>query len=109
MRPWYIVALVLIAELVFLAVAVGPTEDLLFRGLIQTGLHRSMGLWGTVIGALLFGLFHLINLGYQPLGATLQQVFTAIVIASPGAQRGGLFGNGDPLARVFVCTLGRKA
>ena len=105
MRPWYIVALVLIAvnvaetfasppsaglhlpgrptliaELVFLAFIVGPTEELLFRGLIQTGLHQSMGPWGTVIGALLFGLFHLINLGYQPLGATLQQVFTAIVI-----------------------------
>jgi len=99
----------LIAELVFLAFIVGPTEEQLFRGLIQTGLHQSMGPWGTVIGALLFGLFHLINLGYQPLGATLQQVLTAIVIASPGAQRGGLFGNGDPLARVFDCTLGRKA
>jgi membrane protease YdiL (CAAX protease family) len=102
MRPWYIVALVLIAvnvaetlasprskfpnlptliaDLVALAFVVGPTEELLFRGLIQTGLSRSLGQWGTVIGALLFGLFHLINLAYQPLGTTLQQVFIAIVI-----------------------------
>jgi membrane protease YdiL (CAAX protease family) len=113
MRPWYIAALVLIAvnvaetlgslpvakpsllhslptllaELVFLALVVGPTEEMLFRGLIQTGLNASLGVrslwrlrWGTVIAALLFGLFHFINLAYQPLGTTLLQVFTAIVI-----------------------------
>ena len=106
MRPWYVVAVVLIAanavaviasppasrlhlpnrptliaDLVFLAFIVGPTEELLFRGLIQTALNASMDAkLGTVIGALLFGLFHLVNLAYQPLAATLQQVFTAIVI-----------------------------
>ena len=123
MRPWYVVALVLIAvnvvalvasppsrlhlpnlptltaQLVFLAFVVGPTEELLFRGLIQTALngpHPGLPLggrangpargegWrvqqGTVIAALLFGLFHLINLAYQSLGSTLQQVLTAFVI-----------------------------
>jgi membrane protease YdiL (CAAX protease family) len=105
MRPWYIATLVLIAvsvgetvasppsagfhvpalptliaQLVFLAFVVGPTEELLFRGLIQTGLRESMGQWGIVIGALLFGFFHLINLLSQPLGATVLQVLTAIVI-----------------------------
>jgi uncharacterized protein len=105
MRPWYIAAIVLIAvsvgetvasppsagfhvpgvptliaQLVFLAFVVGPTEELLFRGLIQTGLRESLGRWGIVSGALLFGFFHLINLGYQPLGATALQVLTAIVI-----------------------------
>jgi membrane protease YdiL (CAAX protease family) len=105
MRPWYIAALVLIAvgvgetvasppsarfhvpalptliaQLVFLAFVVGPTEELLFRGLIQTGLRESLGRWGVVIGALLFGFFHLINLATQPLGATVLQVLTAIVI-----------------------------
>lgn len=117
MRPWYGVALVLIAvnvvavvasspasrlhlpdlptliaNLVFLAFIVGPAEELLFRGLIQTALNGSIpdtpseeeGVWrlrlGTVIGAILFGLFHLINLAYQSLGATLQQVVAAIVI-----------------------------
>jgi membrane protease YdiL (CAAX protease family) len=115
MRPWYVVALILIAvnmgetiasppgasihvpalptlaaELVFLAFVVGPSEELLFRGLIQTGLNGSIraraylfgvpvGV-GTVIGAVLFGLFHLVNVVYQPLGATLQQALTAVVI-----------------------------
>jgi membrane protease YdiL (CAAX protease family) len=105
MRPWSIAALILIAvslgetvasppstgfrvpalttlivQLVFLAVVVGPTEELLFRGLIQTGLRESMGRWGIVIGAFLFGFFHLINLVSQSLGATALQVLTAIVI-----------------------------
>jgi len=115
LRPWYAVALILIAlnvgetiasppgigtrlpepptliaQLVFLAFVVGPTEELLFRGLIQTSLNGSIQarVWirswpiglGTVIGAILFGLFHLVNVVYQPLGATLQQVVTAVVI-----------------------------
>jgi len=105
MRPWYIAALVLIAvsvgetiasppsagfhipglptliaQLVFLAFVVGPTEELLFRGLIQTGLRESLGRWGIVIGALLFGFFHLVNLATQPVGTTALQVLTAIVI-----------------------------
>jgi membrane protease YdiL (CAAX protease family) len=115
LRPWYIVALVLvaanvagtfasppaarlhlpnlptlIADLVFVAFVVGPTEELLFRGLIQTALNGSIHArlsprgWrlelGTVIGAIVFGLFHFINLGYQSLPATLQQVVTSIVI-----------------------------
>ena len=115
LRPWYLLALVfllisigetlgspsarslhvpgvatLAAQLLFLAVVVGPTEELLFRGLIQTSLNASirasvsirgwrLGL-GTVIAALLFGLFHLVNLGYQGLGVTLEQVFFAAVI-----------------------------
>ena len=122
MRPWYVATLLLIAvnvgevvaslpvrvhlpdlpkltaQLVFLAFVVGPTEELLFRGLIQTALNgphpaplrgrgngpaRGEG-WrvqrGTVIGAILFGLFHLINLAYQSVGSTLQQVLTAFVI-----------------------------
>jgi len=138
LRPWYVVGLILIAanaagtfasppaarlhlpnlptliaELVFLAFIVGPTEELLFRGLIQTALNGSIharlgpnpsprpsprgksrdpnnprgegvGGWrlelGTVIGAILFGLIHFINLGYQSLATMLQQVITAIVI-----------------------------
>jgi membrane protease YdiL (CAAX protease family) len=105
MRPWYIAAIVLIAvtvgetiasppstgfhvpalptliaQLVFLAFVVGPTEELLFRGLIQTGLRESLGQRGIVIGALLFGFFHLISLASQPLATTALQVFTAILI-----------------------------
>ena len=104
MRPWYIVAVVLIAvnvgetvasppsgfhvpalptliaQLVFLVFVVGPSEELLFRGLIQTGLRESFGRWGIVTGALLFGFFHLINPATQPLGETALRVLIAVVI-----------------------------
>jgi membrane protease YdiL (CAAX protease family) len=80
----------LAAELFFLAVLVGPTEELLFRGLIQTGLNRSMPAavrlhgWtlsvGTVVAAVVFGLWHLTNLTYQALGPTVQQVAIATLI-----------------------------
>ena len=55
----------------FLVFVVGPTEEVLFRGVIQTGLKASFGQSGIVIAALLFGLFHLINLATESLGATL--------------------------------------
>ena len=80
----------LAGELFFLAVLVGPTEELLFRGLIQTGLNRSMPAamrwhgWtlsaGTVVAAVVFGLWHLTNLTYQALGPTVQQVAIATLI-----------------------------
>jgi membrane protease YdiL (CAAX protease family) len=104
MRPWYIVALLLVAvsvgetiasppsrgmhlpglptlvaQLVAAAFVVGPTEELLFRGVIQTGLNARLKR-GTVVASALFGLFHLINLGYQSIGTTLLQVFTAFVL-----------------------------
>jgi membrane protease YdiL (CAAX protease family) len=111
LRPWYLLSLVivaanavlafvsppasvhvnpvtLIAELVALALVVGPSEELLFRGLIQTSLNRSIHAamrwrgWrlplGTLLAAVLFGLFHLVNLGFQPLAATLEQVAVSI-------------------------------
>lgn len=115
LRPWFVVGLILVgvnviatvasppgaglriakpptlvAELVFLAFVVGPTEELLFRGLIQSSLNASIRarIWlrswpvglGTVLAAVLFGLFHLINVVYQPVGVTLQQALTAVVI-----------------------------
>jgi membrane protease YdiL (CAAX protease family) len=80
----------LAAELVFLALVVGPTEELLFRGLVQTGINGSVSRelqllgWrlrlGTVLAALVFGLWHLVNLTFQPLGPTVEQVLIAIVI-----------------------------
>jgi uncharacterized protein len=80
----------LAAELVFLALIVGPTEELLFRGLVQTGINGSVSGerqvlgWrlrhGTVLAALVFGLWHLVNLSYQPLGPTVEQVLIATVI-----------------------------
>jgi membrane protease YdiL (CAAX protease family) len=35
---------------------------------------------GTVVGALFFGGFHLVNLAYQPLAATVVQAATVVVI-----------------------------
>lgn len=80
----------LAAELVFLALVVGPTEELLFRGLVQTGINgslrgelRLLG-WqlrlGTVLAAVVFGLWHLVNLSHQALGPTVEQVLVATVI-----------------------------
>jgi len=80
----------LTAQLVFLALVVGPTEELLFRGLVQTAINSSLrgelqllG-WslrlGTVVAAVAFGLWHLVNLTYQAFGPTMEQVLVAIVI-----------------------------
>jgi membrane protease YdiL (CAAX protease family) len=80
----------LIAELALLLVVVGPAEELLFRGLVQTGINGSVSAelrllgWplrlGTVLAAVAFGLSHLVNLTYQPIGTTAEQVLIAIVI-----------------------------
>ena len=113
LRPWYLLSLVitavnavvafaappasmhvnpvtLAAQLVALALVVGPSEELLFRGVIQTSLNRSIHAamrwrgWrlplGTLFAAVLFGLFHLVNLGFQPLAATLEQVAVGIAL-----------------------------
>jgi len=111
LRPWYLLSLIiiaanavlavasppanvhvdgvtLVAELVALALVVGPSEELLFRGVIQTSLNGSIHAamrwrgWrlplGTLLAAVLFGVFHLVNLGFQPLAATLEQVAVGI-------------------------------
>ena len=80
----------LAADLVFLALVVGPSEELLFRGVIQTGINGSVSAevllfgWrlraGTVLAALIFGLWHLVNLTYQPIGATVEQVLVAALV-----------------------------
>ena len=113
LRPWYLLSLVMIAgtaivafasppaslhvnpvtltaQLVALALVVGPSEELLFRGLIQTSLNGSIHAamrwrgWrvslGTAVAAVLFGLFHLVNLGLQPPGETAEQVAIAVIL-----------------------------
>src|SRR5207249_7819533 len=113
LRPWCLLSLVIIAvnavvdlafpparlhvnpvtlaaQLVALALVVGPSEELLFRGVIQTSLNRSIHAamrwrgWrlplGTLFAAILFGLFHLVNIGFQPLAATLEQVAVGIAL-----------------------------
>ncbi len=76
-----------IAWLVFEGIVVGPVEELLFRGLIQTTLNRVIGgerlfgriRWGTILATLTFGLAHLANLSHQSLGVTIQQVIFAMI------------------------------
>lgn len=79
----------LIALVVFSIIFVGPSQEFLFHGLIQTALNDAIGRarparrrirYGTVLTALLFGLSHLINLSQQPLSATLLQVAFASAI-----------------------------
>ena len=80
----------LIAQLVLLAFFVGPSEESLFRGLIQTGLNASLhasfsiGSWrfraGTGLTAFLFGTWHFTNLSFQSLGATTEQIGSAIIV-----------------------------
>lgn len=81
---------VTIAHLLYLAALVGTAEEFLFRGLIQTAINNSLrgGIsvrswrlnWGTGIAALLFGCFHFIDLPIQSLGATIEQVISAVFI-----------------------------
>ena len=113
LRPWYLLSLVIIAgnaivafalppaslhlkavhlaaQLVALALVVGPSEELLFRGLIQTSLNGSIHAavrwrgWrvsvGTAVAAVLFGLFHLVNLGFQTPAETAEQVVIAVIL-----------------------------
>ena len=80
----------LITEIVLVALVVGPTEELVFRGLIQTGVNGSLHSeisfhgWplrlGTLLAALVFGLWHLVNLSYQAWGSTLEQVLAATIV-----------------------------
>jgi membrane protease YdiL (CAAX protease family) len=80
----------LIAEFALLLLVVGPSEELLFRGLVQTGINGSLSAelqwrgWplrlGTVLAAMAFGLSHLVNLTYQTIAATAEQVLIAFVI-----------------------------
>ena len=78
----------ILAGLIFQGVVVGPTEEVLFRGLIQTTLNRVIGgaipfgrlRWGTIVAALTFGLAHLASLPHQSLGDTLAQVAFAAVV-----------------------------
>src|SRR5262249_45007539 len=49
-----------VAGMLFLLIGLGPcVEELLFRGVVYTGLRNELGVWVAVpLSALLFGLFH---------------------------------------------------
>lgn len=85
-QPWPVMA-----QWLFMALAlIGPTEEFLSRGLVQTGLNSSIA-WslsvrsvrlsgGTVVAAVLFGLAHLTNVFAHPIGDVLPQVAGATLI-----------------------------
>ena len=83
--PVLVVAQVLLSQ----AVLVGPTEEFVSRGLIQTALNNSIA-WsfgyrsfrlkgGTMLAALLFGAAHLTNLVVQPPGEVVAQAAFAVL------------------------------
>ena len=85
-QSWPIMAQALLMALVL----VGPTEEFLSRGLVQTGLNNSVP-WsmrvrslringGTLLASLMFGLAHLSNAVTNPLADVVAQVVGVTVI-----------------------------
>jgi len=61
------------------AFMVGYTEETMFRGILFFGMgSKYKAFWGTIISAVIFGLFHFINLIHgQEFGITVNQVIHA--------------------------------
>jgi membrane protease YdiL (CAAX protease family) len=85
-QSWPVMAEWLAMALVF----VGPTEEFLSRGLVQTGLNNSVH-WslrfrslrvngGTLLASVMFGVAHLSNLLSSPLADVMPQVAGATLI-----------------------------
>jgi len=52
----------LIIFVIVMILIIGTSEEILFRGFMQKGLVRNLGnIWGIIISALIFSLFHLIG------------------------------------------------
>jgi membrane protease YdiL (CAAX protease family) len=59
-------------EMALIAILAGVGEELLFRGLLQTGLISISSLWiGLLISSVIFGLLHFISLLYAFLAALI--------------------------------------
>lgn len=80
----------IVGNMVFQWVIVGVSEETMFRGLIQTYLMRNLEgnvrmighdlHIGTVIGAIIWGAFHFINIIIMPLGPVLFYVILTTAI-----------------------------
>jgi membrane protease YdiL (CAAX protease family) len=87
--PQPVTALSILGNMTFQWIVVGLSEETMFRGLIQTylmsNLRGSVRLVGhdlhigTVLGAMLWGAFHLINILIMPLGPVLILVIVTTV------------------------------
>lgn len=85
-QSWPVMAQSLLMALLF----IGPSEEFLSRGLVQTGLNNSVP-WsvqvrslringGTLLASLMFGLAHLSNAVTNPLADVIPQVVGATLI-----------------------------
>lgn len=64
---------------------VGLSEELMFRGILLRGLHRTLGIWPAIIGStLLFAAIHLLNV-------FLTGDFSAAMVQAAAAFLSGLF------------------
>jgi membrane protease YdiL (CAAX protease family) len=78
-----------IGNMTFQWIVVGLSEETLFRGLIQTYLMDNLKGYiklfghnlhiGTIVGAILWGLFHFINILVMPLGAVVSFVILTTI------------------------------
>ena len=84
-----------LGTMAFQWIVVGVSEETMFRGLIQTTLTKGLGGYvriighnvhaGTVIAAIIWGLFHFINILIMPLGPV---VFTVVLTTVAGIAMG---------------------
>ena len=85
----------ILGNMTFQWIVVGLSEEILFRGLIQTHLMKHLEgqveilghslHTGTVIGALFWGIFHLVNILVMPLGPV---VFVVVLTTVAGLAMG---------------------
>jgi membrane protease YdiL (CAAX protease family) len=74
-----------VADLALIAVVAGVGEELLFRGLIQEGLSRWLGLWvGLGLASVVFGLMHPLTPAYTVL-ATVAGAYLGWVYVTSGS------------------------
>ncbi len=60
------------SEIALISLSAGVSEEMLFRGVVQTSIGAWLGIpWGVVLASLLFGLFHPISLTYMVIAAIL--------------------------------------
>jgi len=84
-----------LGNMTFQWIVVGLSEETMFRGLIQTYLMKNLRGYikvfghdlhiGTVIGAIIWGLFHFINILVMPMGSV---VFTVVLTTVAGLGMG---------------------
>jgi uncharacterized protein len=69
------------SEIALISLSAGISEEMLFRGVVQTSIGAWLGIpWGVVLASLLFGLFHPISLTYVVIAAILGLYLGALML-----------------------------